>query len=50
MFALAGFQVKAAVVMGFLATIIGSAASLVGGVMFIMSKAQLSRKTQEKTV
>jgi hypothetical protein len=45
MFAFAGFQVKAAIVMGFLATIIGSAASLVGGILFIMSKAQLSRKT-----
>jgi glycosyltransferase 2 family protein len=44
MFAYAGFQVKAAIVMGFLATIIGSAASLVGGIMFVMSKAQLSRK------
>jgi uncharacterized protein (TIRG00374 family) len=45
MFAFAGFQVKSAVVMGFLATIIGSAASLIGGILFIMSKAQLSRKT-----
>jgi uncharacterized protein (TIRG00374 family) len=44
LFALAGFQVKAAIVMGFLATIIGSAASLVGGIMFITGKAQLSRK------
>jgi hypothetical protein len=46
MFAFAGFQVKAAVVMGFLATLIGSAASLIGGIMFVMSKAQLSRKSK----
>jgi uncharacterized protein (TIRG00374 family) len=45
LFAFAGFEVNAAIVMGFLATIIGSASSLVGGIMFIMSKAQLSRKT-----
>jgi uncharacterized protein (TIRG00374 family) len=45
LFAFAGFQVKAAIVMGFLATIIGSAASLIGGILFIINKAQLSRKT-----
>jgi len=46
LFACAGFQVKAAIVMGFLATIIGSAASLIGGILFVMNKAQLSRKTE----
>jgi glycosyltransferase 2 family protein len=46
MFAFAGFQANAAIVMGFLATIIGSAASLIGGILFIVNKAQLSRKTQ----
>jgi glycosyltransferase 2 family protein len=45
LFALAGFKVHAAIVMGFLATIVGSAASLVGGVLFVVNKLHLSRKT-----
>jgi hypothetical protein len=45
LFALAGFQVQAAIVMGFLATIIGSAASLIGGILFVLNKVHLSRKT-----
>jgi uncharacterized protein (TIRG00374 family) len=44
LFALAGFQADAAIVMGFLATLVGSAASLAGGVLFVMNKIQLSRK------
>jgi hypothetical protein len=44
LFALAGFKVEAAIVMGFLATLVGSAASLVGGILFVMNKLQLSRK------
>jgi len=47
LFALAGFQVRAAIVMGFLATIVGSAASLVGGILFIVNKVNLSRKPHE---
>jgi glycosyltransferase 2 family protein len=38
LFAFAGFNVHAAIVMGFLATIVGSAASLVGGIFFVMNK------------
>jgi glycosyltransferase 2 family protein len=45
LFALAGFEASAAIVMGFLATIVGSAASLVGGILFVANKLQSSRKT-----
>ena len=44
LFAFAGFKVEAAIVMGFLATLVGSAASLVGGILFVMNKLNLSRK------
>ncbi len=44
LFAFAGFNVNAAIVMGFLATLVGSAASLAGGVLFVMDKLHLSRK------
>jgi uncharacterized protein (TIRG00374 family) len=45
LFAFAGFQTHAAIVMGFLATIVGSGASLVGGIMFIVNKFHVARKT-----
>ena len=45
LFAFAGFKLEAAIVMGFLATLVGSAASLVGGILFVMNKLHLSRKT-----
>jgi hypothetical protein len=45
LFAFAGFQVHAAIVMGFLASIVGSAASLVGGILFVMNKLHIKRKT-----
>jgi hypothetical protein len=45
LFAFAGFQVHAAIVMGFLATLVGSAASLVGGILFVMNKLHITRKT-----
>lgn len=45
LFAFAGFQLHAAIVMGFLATIVGSAASLVGGILFVMNKLHITRKT-----
>jgi hypothetical protein len=44
LFALAGFRADAAIVMGFLATLVGSAASLTGGILFVMDKLHLSRK------
>jgi hypothetical protein len=44
LFAFAGFQVQAAIVMGFLATLVGSAASLVGGILFVMNKLHRTRK------
>lgn len=44
LFAFAGFKLEAAIVMGFLATLVGSAASLVGGILFVMNKLHLSRK------
>ena len=44
LFALAGFRADAAIVMGFLATLVGSAASLMGGILFVMDKLHLSRK------
>jgi uncharacterized protein (TIRG00374 family) len=46
LFAFAGFQVQPAIVMGFLATIIGSAASLIGGILFVLNKVHLPRKTE----
>jgi uncharacterized protein (TIRG00374 family) len=45
LFAFAGFKVEAAIVMGFLASIVGSAASLVGGILFVVNKLHLSRKS-----
>jgi uncharacterized protein (TIRG00374 family) len=45
LFAFAGFQVQPAIVMGFLATLVGSAASLVGGILFVMNKLHIKRKT-----
>jgi glycosyltransferase 2 family protein len=45
LFAFAGFQVHAAIVMGFLASLVGSAASLVGGILFVMNKLHITRKT-----
>jgi glycosyltransferase 2 family protein len=44
LFALAGFRADAAIVMGFLASLVGSAASLMGGILFVMNKLHLSRK------
>jgi uncharacterized protein (TIRG00374 family) len=44
LFAFAGFQVHAAIVMGFLATLVGSVASLVGGILFVMNKLHITRK------
>jgi len=44
LFAFAGFQVQSAIVMGFLATLIGSAASLTGGILFLVNKVKSPRK------
>jgi glycosyltransferase 2 family protein len=44
LFALAGFQVHAAIVMGFLATIVGIVGSLLGGILFLSEKTHLKTK------
>jgi glycosyltransferase 2 family protein len=45
LFALAGFQMQAAIIMGFLASMVGIAGSLLGGVLFLTEK---GRKIKDK--
>ncbi len=46
LFTFAGFQAGSAIVMGFLATLIGSVASLTGGILFLVNKVKSPRKTE----
>jgi glycosyltransferase 2 family protein len=46
LFALAGFKSQAAFVMGFLASLVGIAVSLLGGLLFVAEKAHTSREKQ----
>ena len=48
LFAMAGFPLDAAFVMGFLATLVGLAASFLGGLFFIADKGFLSGRKNEK--
>ena len=48
LFALAGFPVDAAFVMGFLATLVGLGASFLGGLFFVIDKGALQGKKDEK--
>ncbi len=50
LFALAGFPAQEAFVMGFLASVVGIAASLIGGVLFVADKIDLQGKDNGKNI